>query len=155
MIRVMKKIALIALGIFALALISFFVYFGINIYINEAHYDAVLSEGPWSEPSLWETEDGQAYLLSQDSEELPFPTVTAHFYYDGEWHSFDASPRPRSPLLIFDRTEEDGTTYQHFQAKFRFRRGALIISELDAWDENSDAPAGTTYKFIRSDTPQD
>ena len=56
----------------------------------------------WTERSVWLSDDGQAYLLSQNENGEQISDVTAYFYLDEAWHSFRVAMTYGSTLNFSD-----------------------------------------------------
>ena len=144
-----KKSLYIGIAVLSLIILCFV---GVRIYLhenasrNEALREYALSHGPWAEQSAWVSDDGQAYLLSQNQSGGHFADVTAYFYFDEAWHHFQVDMTYGNILSFSDieaRTDQ-------FTADFSMKDATLTLSNLKSAEGGGTMPAEKNYVFSKA-----
>ena len=141
----MKKKAIVT-GTVILVLIAAWGGFRIYLHINSIQRTSIreyaLSAGPWAEQSIWESADGQAYLLSPKTSDAEYADVTAYFCFDGVWHPFQMNMTYGNTLVL-----ENETGDVQFEGDFSIENGIFTVKDLQVTGEDSDLPKCDTYVF--------
>lgn len=136
--RAQKKKVIIAITAM-LAIIAGFVGFLIYLHVNasqkEELRESALSNGPWARQSVWDTADGQAYLLSQKADNEKISVVTAYFYINKTWCQFQVNMTYGNTLIF---TDESGTG--RFTGEFDIEDCVFTVKDLKATMEMAAYP---------------
>ena len=128
-------------------------FVGIRIYLhanasqNEAFREYALSNGPWTERSVRLSDDGQAYLLSQNENGEQISDVTAYFYLDEAWHSFRVAMTYGSTLNFSDIE----TPTDQFISDFSMKNTTLTLSNLKPAEDGNTMPTEKNYVFSKAE----
>ncbi len=135
-------IAITAILVLIAALVGFRMYLHVNSNQKELLREYALSDGPWAEQSIWESADGQAYLLSKKTSDDKIADVTAYFYFDEAWYPFQMNMTYGNTLLFADETDAE-----KFTGDFDIEDCVFTVKNLKATNENGNIPQCETYVF--------
>lgn len=121
---------------------GFLIFLHVNARQKEDLRESALSSGPWARQSVWDTADGQAYLLSQKADNKKISAVTAYFYINKTWYQFQVNMTYGNTLIF---TDESGT--ERFTGKFDIEDCVFTVKNLKATDENGNMPPNIIYTF--------
>lgn len=124
---------------------------GVRIYLHVAAEQRqsfrkyVSLNGPWAEEAIWESADGQAYLLSKKTNDEKIAEVTAYFYYDETWQSFRMVMNYGNKLIFYDEMNTE-----MFSGDFDLEDCVLSMYKLRASNEKAHLPPCDTYVFSKN-----
>lgn len=98
--------------------------------------------GALGEQSIWESADGQAYLLSPKTSDAEYADDTAYFCVDEVWHPFQMNMTYGNTLAL-----ENETGDVQFEGDFSIENGIFTVKDLQVTGEDSDLPKCDTYVF--------
>lgn len=126
-----------------LVIIAVFVGFCIYLHIKssqrETLIESALSDGPWGKQAIWETDDGQAYLLSQKT---GAETIAAYFYINETWYKFQVDMTYGSLLIFADEADTE-----KFTGEFDIEDHVFTVKNLNASNGDENIPKHDTYVF--------